>query len=145
MPPLSTRSAMAAKAALPCSGIAAPVSTSTSRSNSLAVTHGQRHRDEAAEAIAQQVGLGRQAELGQFAGDAVGEILQAGAGRSRGAEARQVDEPDPALQREPRRDAVERGAVREQRVQQHEIAGPVALGWPIITMSSAELWVDMAP
>ena len=87
-----------------------------------AVPDRQFHRDEAAEAVAQQVGLAGQAELGQLLGDAVGHLFEPGSGRRRGTESGQVDQPDAPLGRQAGRDAIEGGAIGKQRVQQHQVA-----------------------
>jgi hypothetical protein len=86
------------------------------------VPDGQLHRDEAAEAVAEQVGIAGHAEPWQLLCDAVGHLLKPGPGGRRSAEAGQIDQPDAPLGGQTRRDAIEGGAVGKQRVQQHQIA-----------------------
>ena len=70
-----------------------------------AVAHGERDRDEAAEAIAQKVDRAAETERLQIFGNSVGKIFQPGAGRRRTSKARQVDQPQRAFGGEPRCDA----------------------------------------
>ncbi len=88
----------------------------------LAVARRERDRDEAAEAVAEDVGLARQGERVEEAGDALGVMLDVGAGGRRGAVAGQAHERDAVPAREQRHHAVERAALGEQRMQQHEVA-----------------------
>jgi hypothetical protein len=55
-------------------------------------------------------------------GDAVGHLLKPGSGRRRRAKSGQIDQPDAPLGGQTRRDAIEGGAIGQQRVQQHQIA-----------------------
>ena len=82
----------------------------------------QPERDEAAEAVAQDVGRGRQRQVVEQAGDPVRIVAERRARGGRAAKARQVHEDQPPLPSEPRGERLERGPIGQQRVQQDQIA-----------------------
>jgi hypothetical protein len=77
---------------------------------------------EAAEAVAQDVGLRRQRKLVEQAGNRVGVIADPRPRRWRTPKARQVHEEQATLALEPCSERLERGPIGQQRVQQHKIA-----------------------
>jgi len=86
------------------------------------VPRGERDGDESTESIAQDVRLPRQSQRGDHCRDPVGVAFHVLAGGTRRAVTRQVDQGEAAGFGKRRGDEVEGRAIREQRMQQHQIA-----------------------